>query len=106
MSYRFMRILLFYDLPTTTAFERRLAQDFRKNLVKEGFLMLQESVYCKLVLNNTVMVGVRNKIEKIKPKNGSIMLLIVTEKQFSSMEIILGTKQSTVIDKDNRLLIL
>ena len=43
-AYRYMRVLLFFDLPTLTAEERKSATAFRKALLKDGFLMLQESV--------------------------------------------------------------
>ncbi len=101
-----MRILLFFDLPTVTAAERSIANSFRKDIIKEGFFMLQESVYCKLVLNTTVLEGVKNRLEKLKPKEGSVMLLTVTEKQFSTMQILVGDHKHTVIDKDDRLVIL
>ncbi len=101
-----MRILLFFDLPTVTAYDRHVANSFRKNIIKEGFLMLQESVYCKLVLNSTVMDGVKNRIEKLRPEKGSVMMLIVTEKQFSSMQMLVGNKQSSVVDKEDRLVVL
>ena len=51
MSYRFMRILVMFDLPTETSEERRDYRKFRKNLIKNGFIMMQESVYVKLVMN-------------------------------------------------------
>lgn len=101
-----MRMLLFYDLPTTSDIERKVAARFRKDLIKEGFMMLQESVYCKLVLNDTVMKGVRERLKKIKPRSGSIMLLSVTEKQFNSMEFLLGCCASDVVSNTERLLIL
>ncbi|NLB62432.1 MAG: CRISPR-associated endonuclease Cas2, partial [Clostridiales bacterium] len=48
-----MRVLVFFDLPTITLEIQREYRRFRKYLVKNGFLMLQESVYCKLALNQT-----------------------------------------------------
>ena len=53
MSYRFMRVLVLFDLPVLTGDQRREYARFRKFLLKSGFLMLQESVYCKLALNTT-----------------------------------------------------
>ena len=52
MNYRFMRVLVFFDLPVLTAKERREYRRFRNELLKNGFIMLQESVYCKLALNS------------------------------------------------------
>ena len=88
MRYRFMRILVFFDLPTETSKDRKVYSKFRKFLIKEGFVMMQESVYVKLVLNNSVANAVREKIEKNKPSKGLVQLLVITEKQFNSMEYI------------------
>ena len=90
MSYRFMRMMLFFDLPTETLQQRREYTKFRKYLLKSGFLMMQESVYCKMVLNQTAITSIYNGLQKHKPIKGLIQTLIITEKQFSKMEFILG----------------
>lgn len=106
MSFRYMRLILFYDLPTVTKTEKSIASRFRRDLIKEGFIMLQESVYCKLVLNEVVAFGVKNRLEKIKPREGNIMLMKVTEKQFNSIELLIGNLPKKIIDKTERLIIL
>ena len=68
MSYRFMRVLVLFDLPVLTGDQRREYARFRKFLLKSGFLMLQESVYCKLALNTTVVNGIVDQIHKNKPE--------------------------------------
>lgn len=88
MRYRFMRILVFFDLPTETSRDRKIYSKFRRFLVKEGFIMMQESVYSKLTLNNSITNAIRDKIEKNKPPKGIVQMLVITEKQFSSMEYI------------------
>lgn len=88
MRYRFMRILVFFDLPTETSKDRKIYSKFRRFLVKEGFIMMQESVYSKLTLNNSITNAIRDKIEKNKPPKGIVQMLVITEKQFSSMEYI------------------
>jgi CRISPR-associated endoribonuclease cas2 len=88
MRYRFMRILVFFDLPTETAKDRKNYSQFRKFLIKEGFIMMQESVYAKLVLNNSITNSIKDKISKNKPQKGIVQMLIITEKQFNSMEYI------------------
>ena len=70
MSYRFMRVLVLFDLPVLTGDQRREYARFRKFLLKSGFLMLQESVYCKLALNTTVVNGIVDQIHKNKPEEG------------------------------------
>ena len=103
--YRYMRVLLFFDLPRETHSERKSAAKFRKDLLDDGFLMLQESVYCKLALNATAVELLKNRVKKYMPKKGSIMILTVTEKQFGMMDICLGEFSSDVLDSDSKLVI-
>ena len=53
-----MRILVMFDLPVITDTDRREYRKFRKFLVLNGFLMLQESVYCKIAQNSVVADGI------------------------------------------------
>ncbi len=106
MSYRFMRIMVFFDLPTETALDRRNYRSFRKYLIKSGFFMLQESVYCRMVLNKSVESSVLSDLRKNKPPAGCVAILSVTEKQFSKMEYLVGSSGNDVIDSDERLVIL
>ncbi len=101
-----MRVLVFFDLPITTSENRRAYTRFRKFLLKSGFMMLQESVYCKLALNSTAANAIINNIHKNKPEEGLIQLLTVTEKQYAKMDIIVGDIKKEVLDSDERLVIL
>lgn len=106
MSYRFMRIIVFFDLPTETSADRREYRKFRKMLIKNGFIMMQESVYCRMVLNGTALKYVTETVRKNKPSGGIVQLLPVTEKQFAAMTYITGTSANDIIDSDERLIIL
>ena len=44
-AYRIMWLFVLFDLPVETKKERKAAADFRKALLKDGFSMLQFSVY-------------------------------------------------------------
>ena len=101
-----MRVLVFFDLPVITNENRREYRRFRKFLLKNGFLMLQESVYCKLALNSTAVNAIVDNIHKNKPEEGLVQLLTVTEKQYSKMDIIIGDMKSEGLDSDERLVIL
>ncbi len=106
MSYRFMRLLVFFDLPVGTSEERRVYRQFRKHLITSGFLMLQESVYCRMVLNQSVEKSVVDSIRKNRPSKGMVQVLAVTEKQFARMEFITGEFKSDLVDSDERLVVL
>lgn len=106
MSYRFMRILVFFDLPTDTLEDKRNYRKFRKTLIQNGFIMLQQSVYCKLMTTPSVENSVKKLMHDHKPPNGIVQTLTVTEKQFSKMDFIVGEYHSEYIDSDERLVIL
>ncbi len=101
-----MRVMVFFDLPTETLENKRNYRVFRKFLIKKDFMMLQESVYCRLALNQTVANSIVESVRSNKPTDGLVLLLTVTEKQFSKMEYICGDKPSSIIDSDERLIIL
>lgn len=101
-----MRIVLFFDLPTLTEKNRKEYARFRKFLIKTGFMMLQESVYVKLALNATITNTLMNNLEKNKPEEGLIQILLVTEKQYSKLYMLLGENRNEVLDTTERLVFL
>lgn len=106
MSYRFMRIIVMFDLPVGTASERKDYQQFRKYLVKSGFIMMQESIYSKIAQNSTMADSIIESVKKNKPQSGLVQLLKITEKQYSKMIYIVGESKSDVLSSDERLVIL
>lgn len=91
---RYMRLLVFFDLPVENATQRKNYRLFRKHLIKEGFLMLQESVYAKLVTNDGAAGAAVMRLRKHRPPDGLIQVLKVTEKQFATMEYITGNREA------------
>lgn len=84
--------------------DRRSYRQFRKMLIKNGFLMLQESVYCKLLLNTSAEKTAAEVVRKNKPPKGLVQMLTITEKQFAKMEWVVGEFHSEVIDTDERVI--
>lgn len=101
-----MRVLVFFDLPVLTDSNRRNYRKFRKYLIKSGFLMLQESVYCKLAQNSAAADAVIENLKKNKPDAGVVQAIKITEKQYAKSEYIVGESRNKVIDTDERLVIL
>lgn len=106
MSFRFMRIIVMFDLPVETLENKREYRQFRKFLIKKGFLMMQESIYCKLALNQTMAGLIANSVKDNKPSEGLVQMMLITEKQYARMEYVVGECQSQVIDSDDRVVIL
>ena len=92
MIYNFMRLILLFDLPMVTQKEIRIYNRFRKQLIKN--IMMQFSVYCKLFANREAAIKHIDMLRKMVPKEGQIRLMLVTEKQYSKIEIIVGGRSN------------
>ena len=68
--------------------------------------MEQESVYSKLVVNATAADSLSINIRSNAPAKGLVQLMKVTEKQYSKMDYIVGSRSLDVLDSDERLVIL
>ncbi len=102
-----MRLMIFFDLPVDTASQRKQYRQFRKHLIKDGFLMLQQSVYVKMIVDAQSGEMVVERVRKSKPKHGIVQILRITEKQFAAIEEIVGEKANwDEVDTTNRLIVL
>lgn len=102
-----MRLVVFFDLPVDTPAQRKDHRVFRKFLLKDGYLMLQESVYAKLVVNDGAAGSAVQRLRKHRPPSGLVQVLRVTESQFSTMEYITGNREAhEEIDTMEELLVL
>ena len=106
MSYRYMRVIVMFDLPVQTLEERRNYSKFRKFLIKNGFMMMQESIYSKLAQNQSAADLIVGNIKKNKPSKGLVQVMKITEKQYAKIECIVGETNKEIIDSDERLIIL
>lgn len=99
-----MRLLLFFDLPMETSKNRHDYAVFHKYLIKNGFIMMQKSVYSRLVVNNGTSQAIKEKVAQNLPPEGIVELLEVTENQFSRIEYLVGEKQTLVEDSMDRII--
>ena len=106
MRNRVMRTIVFFDLPNVYAKDKRNYILFRKFLLNEGFIMMQESVYSKLVLNSQQSLLLIDRIRKKVPKKGIIQVLTITEKQYANIEYLIGDNNTKIINNEDRLVIL
>lgn len=98
-----MRLMVFFDLPMLTDKDRREYNRFHKFLLKNGFIMMQKSVYTKLVINNVTSNAVKQRVRNNLPPEGTVELLEITENQFSKIEYLVGEEQQLTIDSMDRL---
>lgn len=82
-----MWVLVFYDLPTDTAKERKSAALFRKEIMGDGFTMFQFSIYvrhCASMENAQVHI---KRVKALLPEAGNVGILCITDKQFADIQI-------------------
>lgn len=84
-AYRIMWVFVFFDLPTETIKNRKDAQSFRKNLLKDGFTMMQYSVYMRHCASSESVDVHETRIKKLLPPFGKVSILRITDKQFGNI---------------------
>ena len=84
-AYRIMWLFVFFDLPTNTAKDRKHAAGFRKNIMKNGFTMLQYSVYTRHCASSESADAHEKRVKKLLPPLGKISILRITDKQFANI---------------------
>lgn len=88
-----MWLFVFFDLPVLTKKERKEAGLFRKNLVKDGFTMMQYSVYTRhCASDESALVHIKKVKQKI-PEKGQVSILKVTDKQYGDIANYWGKKE-------------
>lgn len=106
MRDRIVRTIVFFDLPNIYLKDKKNYLKFRKFLLNEGFIMMQESVYSKIVLNTQQSLLLLDRLRKNSPKKGIIQVLTITERQYSQIEYIIGKNDSKIINTEDRLVVL
>ena len=85
-GYRAMWVLVMFDLPVRTKVQRKRASGFRKDLIQDGFMMVQYSIYsrpCPTMENADVHV---RRVKAMLPPEGEVRILLFTDKQYGMME--------------------
>lgn len=84
-GYRIMWLFVFFDLPTNTSKERKNAAAFRNNLLKDGFDMMQYSVYTRHCASSESADVHERRIHFLLPPLGKVSVLRITDKQFGNI---------------------
>jgi len=94
--FRIMRLIVMFDLPTETSKDRKNYRKFRRFLIKNGYVMMQYSIYSKIILNRTVLNHQKTKLKQNAPDKGFVELLIVTENQYANKEVLVDHDKRSV----------
>lgn len=102
-AYHIMWIFVFFDLPTETKKNRKDAAKFRKDLEKDGFTMMQYSVYIRHCPSKENMDVHIRRVEMSIPAVGRISILTVTDKQYGDIKNYVGKAQHNLQDAPQQL---
>lgn len=85
-----MWLLSMFDLPTDTKRARRGYTRFRKALIKDGFTMMQFSVYVRHCASDENAQVHERRVAGNLPSDGEVRLLRITDKQYERMQVFWG----------------
>ncbi len=86
-AYRIMWVFVYFDLPTYSKADRKAYRIFRNGLEKDGFNMLQFSIYTRHCTSREDAQKHIKRVKSILPAEGHIIIHMVTDKQFGMMEV-------------------
>lgn len=92
-EYRIMWVMVLFDLPTLTKKDRKMAADFRKRIMNDGFTMFQLSVYVRNCASiDSAQVHIK-RVQALLPKSGHVIIMSITDKQFGDIKVFCGEEQ-------------
>ncbi len=97
---------MFFDLPVKTKLEKKNAAQFRKFLIRDGYNMLQYSVYGRLCNGEDGVQKHLSRLQEVLPSEGHIRAMQVTDQQYSRIQILVGKNRYKGKKSDARQLVL
>ena len=89
-AYRMGWILVMFDLPVLTDEEKKTASRFRKDLLNDGYLMIQWSIYARPCVTYEQMDTHIAQIKAITPQAGNVRLMFITDEQWGKSVTVIG----------------
>lgn len=91
-AYHIMWLFVFFDLPVVKKKDRKAAARFRKDLLNDGFTMMQFSVYTRHCASKESAEVHIKRVKKFVPADGQVSILKVTDKQYGQILNFWGKK--------------
>ena len=104
-QYRIMWVIVLFDLPTDTSEDRKTAAQFRKTLLKDGFQMLQFSIYVRYCSSDENAKVHIQRTKRSLPERGHVGILKITDKQFGLMELFYGIQKAALPGHSTQLML-
>ncbi len=102
-QYKIMWVFVYFDLPTETKKEKKAYRDFRQGLLKDGFTMLQYSIYVRHCPSRENAAVHTKRVKNSLPEKGDIIIFEITDAQFGRMEFFKGINTKNRPDTPQQL---
>jgi len=102
-AYHIMWLFVFFDLPTEKKTDRKNYARFRKGIQKDGFAMMQYSVYTRHCASKESANVHIKRVKSILPPKGQISILQITDKQYGNIINCWGIKSKPLPLAPNQL---
>lgn len=102
-EYRTLWIMVFFDLPTETKKDRKLAGKFRKDMLQDGFSMFQFSIYLRHCSSRENADVHLKRIKQLLPPKGHVGMITITDKQFGMMQLFYGKDEKDLPNTPQQL---
>jgi CRISPR-associated protein Cas2 len=84
-AYRVMWLFVSFDLPVVTKAQKRIAANFRKKLLQDGFAMMQYSIYIRHCASRESTEVHIKRVKRLVPAKGHVSIMTITDKQFGNI---------------------
>lgn len=102
-QYRAMWVFVHFDLPTQTKTQRKAYTEFRKNLLEDGYGMIQFSIYARHCSSKENADVHKRRVKRYLPKHGNVVIFQITDRQFGMMEFFNGKASVVLPDTPSQL---
>jgi CRISPR-associated protein Cas2 len=92
-----MWVIAMFDLPVDTPKAKADYVRFRTHLLKDGFAMMQYSVYMRHCATEENAKVHYQRVRSWLPPDGEVRLLTITDLQFGKMEVFLGARRKAPV---------
>ncbi len=98
-----MWMIVMFDLPVDTKKAVKEANDFRIRLKKDGFMMMQLSVYSRHCPSRESADVHERRVKRFLPPDGEVRIMRITDKQFGKMKIFHGNRRKATENAPKQL---
>lgn len=102
-GWRSMWVIAMFDLPTATPKDRKAYARFRKELIDDGFAMMQYSVYCRHCASIENAEVHRRRMGDKVPSAGEVRFMTITDRQFGRITVYVGKSRQSVPPSPSQL---